>query len=110
VWTDGYLIGAIQFYMDSGRISPLYGTPASDDQQRVFDGTDNGSYIVGIHGRCDFAILSIGFTVVSVDSSLPGTIGGSTFATIDESENGSIQKETTEKAFEISIDASIFKQ
>merc|ERR1712183_1011047 len=65
VWTDGFIVNAIRFVMKSGTISQIYGRPAGS--YKSFEGKNEKSQLVGIHGRYGGIIDSLGFTFASTE-------------------------------------------
>ncbi|CAB9498780.1 Jacalin-related lectin [Seminavis robusta] len=66
VWSDGFLVNAIQFYTEKGIVSPMYGLPRPESLESEFKGPQ-GSQLVGIHGRYGAAIDKLGFSFAKVN-------------------------------------------
>jgi hypothetical protein len=85
VWTNDEIVNAVQFHMNNGRISPMYGTGWNcngKEPSTLLEGTDD-SIVVGFHGRYAGVIESLGFSFATFESTTPSTIGGSDFVGIE---------------------------
>lgn len=70
MWTDGNIVKAIQFHMNSGFVSELYGAPLHTSNSATptsFEGKHPGSRLVGVHGIYDTAIIKLGFTFATFE-------------------------------------------
>lgn len=70
VWADCNLVNAVQFIMESGAISQLYGSPCNTRITPVttFQARDPYLKLVGIHGSYGAVIDKLGFTYAKVAS------------------------------------------
>mmetsp|Transcript_26021 Transcript_26021/g.54761 ORF Transcript_26021/g.54761 Transcript_26021/m.54761 type:complete len:220 (-) Transcript_26021:196-855(-) len=84
VWTNDEYVSAVQFCMESGAVSQLYGAHNNTLPNAFLRGGPS-SKLVGIHGLYDGAIDKLGFTFAEVTST---THDGEDISTVMDADGG----------------------
>eukprot|EP00536_Pseudo-nitzschia_multiseries_P007023 jgi/Psemu1/16661/gm1.16661_g len=68
VWTDDdHVTNAIRFYMRSGQVSQIYGTPLDDRSPQTFQSPGHNWYLVGVDGSFGDVIYNLHFRFQDTD-------------------------------------------